>query len=99
MINESTFAQDEQTGRTNNYRRLRSFLEILVASLPILVLGITGTIMGTANDCSGGVPVSMGRPAFSGCSTMSQIVSKTWRLSFANCGSSLARAYSARAMA
>lgn len=59
MINESTFAPDEQTNGTKNYRRLRSLLEILVAFLPILVFGITGTVLGT-DTLLGGMVVTFG---------------------------------------
>ena len=44
---------------SNNFGRLRPLLEILVAFLPILVLGITGTVLGT-DTLLGGTIVTVG---------------------------------------
>jgi membrane protease YdiL (CAAX protease family) len=47
MNNKITITLDRHTDRLNNFGRLKPLLEILVAFLPILVLGITGTSLGT----------------------------------------------------
>jgi len=59
MINEITIASDDRTDRSNNFGRLRSVLEILVTFLPILVLGIIGTLLGT-DTLLGGTIVTLG---------------------------------------
>ena len=59
MINEFTIASDDRSDRSINFRRLRSVLEILVAFLPILVLGIIGTLLGT-DTLLGGTIVTLG---------------------------------------
>jgi len=59
MINEVIIASKERNDRSHNFGRLRPLLEILVAFLPILVLGITGTVLGT-DTLLGGTIVTIG---------------------------------------
>jgi membrane protease YdiL (CAAX protease family) len=59
MIDGITIASDEQTDPSHKFGRSRPLLEILVAFLPILVLGITGTILGT-DTFLGGLIVTTG---------------------------------------
>lgn len=59
MDNKITITLDRCTDRSNNFGRLRPLLEILVAFLPILLLGITGTILGT-DTLPGGMIVTFG---------------------------------------
>ena len=59
MNNKITITLDRPTDRFNNFRRLRHLLEILVAFLPILVLGIIGTSLGT-DTLLGGMIVTFG---------------------------------------
>jgi membrane protease YdiL (CAAX protease family) len=59
MNNKITITMDRPTDRFNNFRRLRPLLEILVAFLPIFVLGITGTSLGT-DTLLGGMIVTIG---------------------------------------
>ncbi len=59
MNNKITITLDRRTDRSNNFRRLRPLLEILVAFLPILVLGISGTSLGT-DTLLGGIIITFG---------------------------------------
>jgi len=59
MINDTVIASDVRTDRSNNFGRLRPLLEILVAFLPILGFGITGTLLGT-DTLLGGTIVTLG---------------------------------------
>lgn len=59
MINEISISLEERTSGSLNLKRLRSLLEILVAFLPILVLGIIGTRVGT-DTLLGGMLVTLG---------------------------------------
>ena len=59
MINEITIASENRTDRSIKLNRLRPLLEILVAFLPILVLGIIGTRLGT-DTLLGGAIVTLG---------------------------------------
>ncbi len=59
MINEISIASEDRTGRYTKSNKLRPLLEILVAFLPILVLGITGTVLGT-DTLLGGAIVTLG---------------------------------------
>ncbi len=59
MINEISISLEERTDGSLNLKRLRSLLEILVAFLPILVLGIIGTRIGT-DTLLGGMFVTLG---------------------------------------
>jgi len=59
MINEISIASEDRTGRYTKLNRLRSLLEILVAFLPILVLGIICTRLGT-DTLLGGTIVTLG---------------------------------------
>ncbi len=59
MINEISISLEERTSGSLYLKRLRSLLEILVAFLPILVLGIIGTRIGT-DTLLGGMIVTLG---------------------------------------
>ena len=59
MINEITILLEERTSGSLNLKRLRTLLEILVAFLRILVLGITGARLGT-DTLLGGILVTLG---------------------------------------
>ena len=59
MINEISIASEDRTGGYTIINRLRPLLEILVAFLPILVLGIIGTRLGT-DTLLGGMIVTLG---------------------------------------
>jgi membrane protease YdiL (CAAX protease family) len=59
MNNKITITLDRHTDRLNNFGRLKPLLEILVAFLPILVLGITGTSLGT-DTLLGGIIITFG---------------------------------------
>ena len=59
MIDEITILYEERSGRSQSLKRLRPLLEILAAFLPILVLGITGTVLGT-DTLLGGAIVTLG---------------------------------------
>lgn len=59
MINEISIASEDRTGGYTKTNRLRPLLEILVAFLPILVLGIIGTRLGT-DTLPGGMLVTLG---------------------------------------
>lgn len=59
MIKENTFSSLERNNRSNNLQKFRTVLEILVAFLPILVLGILGTRLGT-DTLLGGTFVTLG---------------------------------------
>ena len=59
MINEIAISLDERTNGSRNLMRLRRLVEILVAFLPMLVLGIIGTRLGT-DTLLGGLLVTLG---------------------------------------
>ena len=59
MINEIASSLEERTSASLMMKRLRILLEILVAFLPILVLGIFGTRIGT-DTLLGGMLVTLG---------------------------------------
>jgi membrane protease YdiL (CAAX protease family) len=59
MINEIAILLEERTSGSLNLKRIRPLLEILVAFLPILVLGIIGTRLGT-DTLLGGMLVTLG---------------------------------------
>ena len=59
MIKENTFSSLERNNHSNKLQKFKSVLEILVAFLPILVLGILGTTLGT-DTLLGGTIVTLG---------------------------------------
>jgi membrane protease YdiL (CAAX protease family) len=59
MIKDNTFSSLERNNHSNNLQKFRTGLEILVAFLPILVLGILGTTLGT-DTLLGGTIVTLG---------------------------------------
>jgi membrane protease YdiL (CAAX protease family) len=59
MINEGPVTINNPAGRDKNFMRLRPILEIMGAFLPILVLGIIGTVLGT-DTFFGGMIVTIG---------------------------------------
>lgn len=59
MINDISISSKDRTGGYSKTNRLRPLLEILAAFLPILVLGIIGTRMGT-DTLLGGTIVTLG---------------------------------------
>lgn len=59
MINENSFSSVERNNRSYNLLKFRTVLEILVAFLPIVVLGILGTTLGT-DTLLGGMMVTLG---------------------------------------
>lgn len=59
MINETILTIREYTSRSLNLKRLRALLEILIAFLPIIVLGYIGTSMGPGT-LLGGLMVTFG---------------------------------------
>ncbi|MGB7096689.1 MAG: hypothetical protein WBD62_18725, partial [Anaerolineales bacterium] len=59
MINNISISTEERTNGAGYMKRLRPLLEILVAFLPILVLGIIGTKLGT-DTLLGGMLVTLG---------------------------------------
>lgn len=59
MINNISISSEERTNGASYMNRLRPLLEILVAFLPILVLGIIGTKLGT-DSLLGGMLVTLG---------------------------------------
>jgi undecaprenyl pyrophosphate phosphatase UppP len=61
MIKDNTFSSLERNNHSNNLQKFRTGLEILVAFLPILVLGILGTTLGT-DTLLGGTIVTLGYP-------------------------------------
>ncbi|MBK5109083.1 MAG: CPBP family intramembrane metalloprotease [Anaerolineales bacterium] len=59
MINEGPVTINNPAGRDKNFMRLRPIFEIMGAFLPILVLGIIGTVLGT-DTFFGGMIVTIG---------------------------------------
>jgi len=59
MINEIASSLEERTSASLNMQKLRILLEILVAFLPLIVLGIIGTRLGT-DTLLGGMLVTLG---------------------------------------
>lgn len=59
MINETALSLREHTNRPLSIKRIRSLLEVLIAFLPILVLGTIGTRMG-GGTILGGMIITLG---------------------------------------
>ena len=59
MINETAISPRERTNRSLYTKKLRSLIKILVAFLPILILGIIGSSIGT-DTFLGGMLVTLG---------------------------------------
>jgi len=59
MIKDNTFSSLDRNNRSSYLQKFRPVLEILVAFLPIMVLGILGTMLGT-DTLLGGIIVTLG---------------------------------------
>jgi membrane protease YdiL (CAAX protease family) len=59
MMNEIAISLEKKTSRSRRLQKSRNLLEILIAFLPILVLGVIGTRMGSGT-LSGGMIVTIG---------------------------------------
>ena len=78
MTEESTFTIRESKSGTVNLLKFRRLLEILVAFLPILILGIIGTSLGT-DTFLGGMLVTLGYVLSSKVATIVlKLQSKSW---------------------
>jgi len=59
MMNEIAISLEKKTSRSRRLQKSRNLLEILIAFLPILVLGVIGTRMGSGT-LSGGMTITIG---------------------------------------
>lgn len=79
MINETIQNYQDYTNVSRDKKRLRALLGILIAFLPILILGIIGTSMGT-DTLLGGVIVTLGYVLSLGVATIVlKLGGNSWR--------------------